>query len=98
MKFFRDSNAENYEFEIKKHSVRVCGHLTSISLENFFWDKLNAIASQKCISINALVSEIDKLRGQNLSSAIRIYAYKNSHILSDQKFQDANFNLRKADK
>ena len=33
MKFFRDSNEENYEFEIKKHSVRVCGHLTSISLD-----------------------------------------------------------------
>ena len=58
-----------------KRSVAVAGHRTSISLEAAFWDELSAIAARRELSLNALVSEIDRARGDvaNLSSAVRLY-------------------------
>ena len=78
---------------IKKRSVNILGHQTSISMEKEFWDALKAIADQKEISINALIANIDddregalEERG-NLSSAIRVYILKelqkNSAIQTD---------------
>ena len=49
-------------------------HSTSISLEPEFMEELEAIARQKGLSVNQLVTEIDSKREhENLSSAIRIY-------------------------
>ena len=59
--------------EIKKRSVVIAGHRTSISLENAFWDALRDIADDRSISVNQLVTEIDRGRRGNLSSAIRTY-------------------------
>lgn len=59
--------------EIKKRSVVIAGHRTSISLENVFWDSLRTIANERDISVNQMVTEIDKQRTGNLSSAIRTY-------------------------
>lgn len=59
--------------DIKKRSVVISGHRTSISLENVFWEALRGIASDKSISVNQLVTEIDRQRKGNLSSAIRTY-------------------------
>ena len=58
-----------------KHSVTLKGHRTSISLEDAFWQELRAIAAEKSMPINALVAEIDVLRGTEtgLASAIRVY-------------------------
>ena len=58
-----------------KRSVIVAGHRTSISLEPEFWDELTAIAAARGLSLNALVSEIDRGRadGANLSAAARLY-------------------------
>lgn len=59
---------------MKKHSVRIKGHDTSISLESAFWDHLKAICDQKGISMNQLVGQIDARRtNPNLSSALRLY-------------------------
>lgn len=60
---------------MKKRSVNIAGHQTSISLEEEFWSELQAAAEAQSLSINKLVTEIDKNRGDrgNLSSAIRIY-------------------------
>jgi predicted DNA-binding ribbon-helix-helix protein len=59
--------------EIKKRSVVISGHRTSISLENVFWESLRDIASAKGRSVNQLVTDIDRQRTGNLSSAIRTY-------------------------
>ena len=59
--------------EIKKRSVVISGHRTSISLENVFWESLRVIASANGQSVNQLVTEIDRQRTGNLSSAIRTY-------------------------
>ena len=58
---------------MKKRSVVITGHRTSVSLENAFWDALKAIALRRNMIVNQLVTEIDKQRNGNLSSAIRVY-------------------------
>jgi predicted DNA-binding ribbon-helix-helix protein len=59
--------------EIKKRSVVIAGHRTSVSLENIFWERLRDLAANRNLSVNQLVSEIDSKRTGNLSSAIRTY-------------------------
>lgn len=61
---------------VKKRSVVVSGHRTSISLERAFWEALREIAAQRDLTINQLVSEIDAARSGNLSSAIRVFILK----------------------
>lgn len=59
---------------MKKRSVRIAGHATSISLEEEFWDALKDIAKHHGKSASTLISEIDEGRGEvNLSSALRLY-------------------------
>lgn len=60
---------------MQKLSVVIAGrHQTSISLEPEFIDELKIIATEKNMTINHLVTEIDSTRElENLSSAIRIY-------------------------
>ncbi|MDR3437685.1 ribbon-helix-helix domain-containing protein [Telmatospirillum sp.] len=62
--------------DIRKHSVVIAGHSTSISLEVAFWDALKAIADRRGTSLNALVAAIDGERQGNLSSALRLYVLK----------------------
>lgn len=57
----------------KKRSVVVSGHRTSVSLEPVFWDQLRALAAQRRISVNELVTLIDQQRAGSLSSAIRVF-------------------------
>jgi predicted DNA-binding ribbon-helix-helix protein len=58
---------------ISKRSVIVAGHRSSVSLESEFWDELKQIAATRGLSINDLITEIDKSRTGNLSSAIRLH-------------------------
>lgn len=61
---------------IRKRSVLIAGHQTSLSVEAVFWDALKDIARRRNISINALVTEIDAGRRGNLSSAVRVYVMR----------------------
>ncbi len=58
---------------MKKRSVIIDGHRTSVSLENAFWGALKKMAAKKGITVNQLVTEIDRDRSGNLSSAIRVH-------------------------
>jgi|TARA_R110002096_G_scaffold415163_1_gene616702 predicted DNA-binding ribbon-helix-helix protein len=58
---------------LKKHSVVIAGHQTSVTLENIFWSELKKIAKGDGKSLKALITEIDETRTTNLSSAIRVY-------------------------
>lgn len=60
-------------FQMRKHSVLLDGHQTSVSLEDAFWDGLLSIAKSRGQSVNRLVTEIDHARTTNLSSAIRVF-------------------------
>ena len=64
------------EGEIKKRSVYIAGHHTSVTIETIFWDLLLAEAEQRGLSINHLITEIDATRKGNLSSAIRVHVLK----------------------
>jgi len=61
------------EAALVKHSVRIAGHATSVSLEPAFWMALREIAARRRTSVNALLTEIDAKRRGNLSSAIRLF-------------------------
>jgi predicted DNA-binding ribbon-helix-helix protein len=67
---------------IRKRSVTIAGHATSISLEEAFWQALKNIAKSRGLSLNAQISEIDGARPEtkpgNLSSAIRVFVLRNS--------------------
>lgn len=58
---------------ISKRSVIVAGHRSSVSLESEFWEELKQIAASRSMSINDLITEIDRTRTGNLSSAIRLH-------------------------
>ncbi|MBB3963361.1 ribbon-helix-helix domain-containing protein [Rhizobium metallidurans] len=60
---------------IRKHSITLHGHRTSLSLEDEFWTELNAISTARAIPLAGLISEIDDIRDadSNLSSALRLY-------------------------
>jgi predicted DNA-binding ribbon-helix-helix protein len=59
--------------DIRKRSVVIAGHRTSISVENAFWQALLAIAKARGLSANKLITGIDRERRGNLSSAIRLF-------------------------
>jgi predicted DNA-binding ribbon-helix-helix protein len=58
---------------IRKRSVMIAGHPTSLSLEEPFWDDLRKVARRRGLSLNALVGTVDAGRGGNLSSALRLF-------------------------
>ena len=65
------------KLSLKKRSVTISGHGTSVSLENAFWDALKGLAENRGLSLNAMITEIDKERTGNLSSAIRVFILEN---------------------
>lgn len=60
---------------MKKRTITIKGHMTSISLEDEFWEALQHAAADQGLSVAALVAEIDKDRRTGLSSAIRVYLF-----------------------
>ena len=61
---------------MRKHSLVIAGHATSVSLEQEFWDVLKEIADKRGIALAALIAEVDEARGENLSSALRLYVLR----------------------
>ncbi len=58
---------------LRKRSVVVAGHRTSVSLGDAFWERLRHIAAERGVTVGRLIAEIDRHRRANLSSAIRVY-------------------------
>ena len=69
---------------MKKRSIAIRGHATSISLEDPFWSALQQLASDQNMSVASLVTEIDANRQTGLSSAIRVYILKSLQELISQ--------------
>ena len=60
---------------LKKRSVMIAGHRTSVALEAEFWTVLEREAAAGKISLAALVARIDRDRGgRALASALRLAA------------------------
>jgi predicted DNA-binding ribbon-helix-helix protein len=63
--------------EVKKRSIIVRGHKTSVSLEDSFWTGLKEIAEARGSHLGQLVAELDSERdASNLSSALRVFVLK----------------------
>ena len=62
---------------LKKRSINLSGHATSLALEPEFWAALEDIARREATSLAGLVGRIDKGRGERpLASACRVLALR----------------------
>lgn len=60
---------------MKKRSVRLAGHATSVALEPEFWAALEARAARDGLTLAQLMASLDAARGQrSLASACRVAA------------------------
>lgn len=64
------------DLKLKKHSITLWSHRTSVTLEAIFWQELKKIALKKNISIAKLIQDIDVQRQNNLSSTLRVFVLK----------------------
>jgi len=59
---------------VRKRSVTLEGHKTSVSIEDAFWEALTQIANRRRVTIVSLIEKIDKDRlSTNLSPGIRLF-------------------------
>ena len=60
---------------MRKRSITIGGHSTSIALEDAFWRELEALAERRGQSLSALVAGIDGGRTGpgNLASTLRLF-------------------------
>ena len=60
---------------LKKRSVNLAGHATSLALEPEFWAVLDRAAAEEALSLSGLIARIDEGRaGRPLASACRVFA------------------------
>lgn len=60
---------------LKKRSVALSGHATSVALEPEFWEALDRIAAERGLSGAGLLVWVDETRGRRpLASACRVLA------------------------
>ncbi|MDQ0305295.1 ribbon-helix-helix domain-containing protein [Ancylobacter polymorphus] len=58
---------------VRKRSIVIGGHKTSVSMEDEFWNGLREIAAKSKRTLSEVVGEVDSTRDQgNLSSALRL--------------------------
>lgn len=79
--------------KIRKRSVTIAGHRTSVSLEQGFWLVLEEIARHKGKSVTRIISEVDHAKKSSLSAALRIFildhlmqsssAFQNNRMIDD---------------
>jgi predicted DNA-binding ribbon-helix-helix protein len=62
---------------LRKRSVNLAGHATSLALEPEFWAALERASSEDALSLAALIQTIDTGRGERpLASACRVFALR----------------------
>lgn len=69
---------------LRRHSLSLGGHRTSIAIEDEFWAELKRIAHTRNTSLPRLIAEVDGARANetpppNLGSALRLF------VLADLK-------------
>ena len=62
---------------LRKRSVNLAGHATSLALEPAFWEVIDLMAAERRLTLAGLIGEIDAGRGdQPLASACRVAALR----------------------
>ena len=80
---------------IKKRSIIIAKHKTSISLEDEFWDSLREIAKASGEPVSQLISDINKGRqSTNLSSAMRLFVLRHYRGQVDQQKDETSLKLQ----
>ena len=75
---------------VRKRSVLIDRHKTSVSLEDPFWSALQEIARQRNVGMSHLLEEIDRQRAPgNLSSALRVFVLQHYQALGRRGLQTA---------
>jgi predicted DNA-binding ribbon-helix-helix protein len=70
---------------VKKRSIVIGHHKTSISLEDDFWTSLRQIAHSRQVTISDLIASLDAVReNSNLSSAIRVFILDHYSAMAGQ--------------
>ena len=60
---------------LRKRSILLSGHATSMALEPEFWEVLDEMAAARQVSLAGLIAQIDAAReGRPLASACRVAA------------------------
>jgi len=67
---------------LKKRSMRIAGHRTSLALEPEFWSGLERIARARAQTLPVLIASIDETRAKDapdasLASAVRVFVLEN---------------------
>ena len=71
---------------VKKRSVRIGGHKTSLTVEDEFWQAFKHIARERELPLSNLLADIDTQRAHaNFSSVIRLFVLKHYVTLAKQK-------------
>ena len=76
---------------VVKRSVKLGRHLTSVSLEDAFWNSLREIARSRQMTVTALLASVDAGRQYgNFSSAIRLFVLDYYRNLTRASVGDAS--------
>ncbi|MFB9138724.1 ribbon-helix-helix domain-containing protein [Maritalea porphyrae] len=63
---------------MKKRSITIAGHRTSVALEQEFWSEIDDLAKERSLTLSQLIEEIDEARTtENLASALRLAVLEN---------------------
>jgi len=79
---------------LKKRSLTLKGHKTSITLEDPFWEILKDAAAKRGVPLAHLIIDIDTRRVCNLSSALRLFAL--GEVTSSSQLAFTNLGDRKS--
>jgi predicted DNA-binding ribbon-helix-helix protein len=70
---------------VRKRTVRISSGLaTSVSVEDAFWEGLQAIARERQSSLSNLLASIHKQRHDNFSSAVRLFVLDHYRRLAEE--------------
>jgi predicted DNA-binding ribbon-helix-helix protein len=68
---------------VKKRSIMLNSHKTSISLEDKFWSCLQDIATERTMTLSKLIGALNAERNSgNLSSTIRVFVLDHYHKIA----------------
>jgi predicted DNA-binding ribbon-helix-helix protein len=82
---------------VKKRSIVVGSHKTSISLEDLFWTSLKQIACVRAMTVSAVIGVLDASNERgNLSSTIRVFVLKHYQNRAEKLQRDCQTNLNEA--
>jgi predicted DNA-binding ribbon-helix-helix protein len=82
---------------VKKRSIAIGSHKTSISLEDIFWTSLKEIARERATTVSEIIGVLDASHERgNLSSTIRVFVLEHYQNGAANSQRDGQANLYEA--